>query len=44
MFVMIYKIYRNVYSKLEGYIFLVIGYYILYVFVLEVGEKLKFWY
>lgn len=42
--VMIYKIYRNVHSKFEGYILSAIGYHILYVLVLEAGEKLKFWY
>lgn len=41
---MIYKIYRNVHSKFEGYILSAIGYHILYVLVLEAGEKLKFWY
>lgn len=39
---MFYKIYKNVHSKFEGYILSAIGYHILYVLVLEAGEK--FWY
>lgn len=41
---MFYKMYRNVHSKFEGYILSAMGYHILYVLVLEAGEKLKFWY